>query len=588
MTSKSTTVSALLLVLSACSHDLGGEMQEQAGSMPNEGALQAHKGINAELADPGTMPGHEAVREVDDDDHTDCEEPRFSDPERVKRPPSDAFEAKACAVKDYGAKGDGVADDTAAINMAIAACSVAGGTVTFDAGTYMTTSVHLMSNIKLDVDAGVTIKGMALGYDAAEPNPNDPTNKFEDFGHNHWHDALMWGENLTNVAIVGAGTIDGTALVSNTVNPGQADKQIALKSSQFIQFEGLHQTGGGHFFYLLTDCHDVTMSHLAIDNGRDGVDFVGNTNVTIHDVTMSNMNDDTIALKSDFSLGRVLKTDNVTVRDCTLQSGTPATGGANGLQFGSETVGDFENISFSNITITQAGKAGIGMQTNDGAVIRNVSYCGITMHTVADPIFINTTSRLRRPPTMPPTTPGHVENIFIRNVTATDIRATNRNVPEMANPATLSGEAGNPHRHIVLENVSITYNGDTGMPDGGATFPPYGGGSFASGNAMPADPPADYNPRVMGIRPAYGFYIRHVQDIVLHNVKVGFSAPDFRPAIVARDVDQFTLSRFSADRAPSGAWPSIRLDAMVTNFKIRHSTPQFPTVTVPDASMTSY
>jgi polygalacturonase len=542
----------------------------------------------------------------------------------VALPPAATFAKMTCAAQAYGATGDGVTDDTAAINMAIAACSAAGGgTVTFAPATYLVTSIHLMSNVKIALDAGVTLKGAPTGYDAPEPNPNDPNNMYEDFGHNHWHDALMWGEGLENVAVIGPGTIDGTPLVSGTPMAGQGDKQIALKSSRFLQFDGLKQTGGGHFFYLLTDCHDVTLANLTIQNGRDGIDIVGNTNVNIHGVTMTNCGDDTIALKSDYSLGRVLTTDNVTVTNCTVQSGSTSGGGANGLQFGSETVGDFQNISFSNITITQAAKAGIGIQTNDGAVIRNVSYDGINMKTIADPIFINTTSRLRRPPQMPMVTPGHIENVYIRNVMATDVRATSHSVPEMANPATLSGESGDPHQHIVLENVTIIYNGDTGMPgggtpdggapdgatpEGGATdaaseagaldagssdgaalwVPPYGGGSYQSGYAMPADPPSDYNPRVMGIRPAYGFYLRHAKDVTLHNVKVGFSAPDYRPALVALDVDALTLDGFTADRAPTGAWPSIRLDTAVTTFTIENSAPQFPAVMLQDASMTSY
>jgi polygalacturonase len=650
-------------LLGACSDDSNGSAGTpppdatsgvDAGSGEDAGGADATTG--AEAGDSGA-PADGAGPTDAGDAQTDATSttdggPPFSHPELVAVPPATTFARKTCAAKDYGAKGDGVTDDTAAINMAIAACSSAGGgTVAFAPATYLVTSIHLMSDVKIALDAGVTIKGAATGYDAPELNMNDPNNMYEDFGHNHWHDALMWGEELVNVAVVGPGTIDGTPLVSGTPMTGQGDKQIALKSSRFVQFDGLKQTGGGHFFYLLTDCHDVTLSNLSIQNGRDGVDIVGNTDVNIHDVTMANCSDDTIALKSDYSLGRILTTDNVTVANCTVQSGSTSGGGANGLQFGSETVGDFQNISFSNITINQAGKAGIGIQTNDGAIIRNVSYDGITMHTVADPIFINTTSRLRRPPQMPMVTPGHVENVYIRNVMATDVRATNHSVPEMANAATISGESGDPHQHIVLENVTIIYNGDTGMPEGGAPdgsstdatsaeastpdtdasdagssgatppdagsseagssdagssdaglseagpsdagasdaaapwTPPYGGGSYQSGYAMPADPPSDYNPRVMGIRPAYGFYLRHAKDITLHNVKVGFTAPDYRPAIVALDIDTLTLDTFGADRAPMGAWPSIRLDNAVTNFTIENSMPQFPNVMLPDAGM---
>ena len=39
-------------------------------------------------------------------------------------------------------------------------------------------------------------------YDAAEPNQWD---KFQDFGHSHFHNSLIWGEGLENVSIDGPG-----------------------------------------------------------------------------------------------------------------------------------------------------------------------------------------------------------------------------------------------------------------------------------------------------------------------------------------------------------------------------------------------
>ena len=63
---------------------------------------------------------------------------------------------------------------------------------------------------------------------------------------------------------------------------------------------------------------------------------------------------DALALKSDFSLGRVLESRNVTVKDSELSSD-----GCNALNFGSETVGDFVGIRWENIVVRSAGKAGI-------------------------------------------------------------------------------------------------------------------------------------------------------------------------------------------------------------------------------------
>ena len=55
-------------------------------------------------------------------------------------------------------------------------------------------------------DCDAVIIGAAEGYDDPEPNPYS---KLQDFGHSHFHDAVMWGEGIENFAIVG-GAVDGS------------------------------------------------------------------------------------------------------------------------------------------------------------------------------------------------------------------------------------------------------------------------------------------------------------------------------------------------------------------------------------------
>src|SRR3989449_2069535 len=117
-------------------------------------------------------------------------------------------------VKTFGAKADGKTIDTPAINKAIdAAAAAGGGTVFFPAGNYLSVSIHLKSNIALYLDQGATIvaanTSSAAKYDPPEPNQWDA---YQDFGHTHWHNSLIWGENLTNVSIVGPGLIYGKGL----------------------------------------------------------------------------------------------------------------------------------------------------------------------------------------------------------------------------------------------------------------------------------------------------------------------------------------------------------------------------------------
>lgn len=112
-------------------------------------------------------------------------------------------------VRDYGAKGDGSANDTPAVNKAItAANSAGGGTVRFPAGTYKSkNTIHMKSNVTLQVDSGATIQGSSADtYDAAETNPYD---QYQDYGHSHFHDAMIYGDRLTNIGFVGGGVIDG-------------------------------------------------------------------------------------------------------------------------------------------------------------------------------------------------------------------------------------------------------------------------------------------------------------------------------------------------------------------------------------------
>src|SRR6266498_3113340 len=117
-------------------------------------------------------------------------------------------------VRNFGAKGDGKSLDSIAINQAIeTAASHGGGTIHFPAGSYLSVSIHLKSNISLYLDQGATIvaaeTSKGVNYDPPEPNQWEA---YEDFGHAHWHNSLIWGENLEDIAILGPGKIFGRGL----------------------------------------------------------------------------------------------------------------------------------------------------------------------------------------------------------------------------------------------------------------------------------------------------------------------------------------------------------------------------------------
>ena len=87
----------------------------------------------------------------------------------------------------------------------------------------------------------------AAEYDTAEPNQWD---KFQDFGHSYFHNSLIWGEDLENIAIVGGGRISGAALVRE--RGATADKAIALKLCRNVTLRDFSILSGGHFGILAT------------------------------------------------------------------------------------------------------------------------------------------------------------------------------------------------------------------------------------------------------------------------------------------------------------------------------------------------
>jgi hypothetical protein len=451
--------------------------------------------------------------------------------------PPPVFPAKTWNVKDFGARGDGLTNETAAINQAIEKCNAeGGGTVSFPAGKYLAASIHLKSNVRLLLDKEAVITGAPTGFDAPEPTE---FGKYQDFGHSHFHDALMWGENLENFALVG-GTVNGGSIGHGDPKPGGGDKLVAIKVGKNLLFEDVTHQKGGHFVYLLNDCENITIANVVIKESRDAIDLMGCRNVQVYGCRFTGCADDTLGIKSDYALGRKIKTENIYAWDCYFESG------CNGLQFGSETAGDFRNVNIWNIRIGKAMKAGIGITSNDGGVIDGVNYRDITIKGAASPIYMLITDRLRSGD--PNKTVGVIKNVHISNVTVTDC-TPGRQGPVY--PSTISGRPESRLENIVLENVKITYKG---------------GGTREQAEVVPGYP-KDYSPRSLGVRPASGFYIRHVQGLQFKNVEFAFETEDQRPPLVAFDVDGLELDNFRS--AKPADIEMMRLE-QVKNFTVQN------------------
>jgi polygalacturonase len=453
---------------------------------------------------------------------------------------------KATDVRSFGATGDGLTLDTDAVNRAITAASqTGGGTVRFSPGTYLCHSIRLQSKVTLYLDRDATILAAPTGgYDAAEPNPSD---SYQDFGHSHFHNSLIWGEGLRDIAILGPGLICGKELRRELTAavPGAADKAISLKSCTNVTLRDFSILAGGHFAILATGVDDLVVENLTIDTNRDGINIDSCRRVRVSDCRVNSPHDDSICLKSSLALGYPRATEDVTIRDCFVtggyRMGALLDGSRNRLadtdqdvharhcmmgriKLGTESNGGFRNILIENCVCERS--LGLAFETVDGGDLENVVVRSITMRDIrGPPVFVRLGARLRGPPGA---SIGRLRGLTISGLTC--------NGPSSSAPAIISGIPDYPIESIVMRDVELVHGG--------------GGAQSLAGIVPPEQAKAYPEVDMFGALPAQGLFARHVRNLELSRVAFRTDTPDTRPIVWLDDVED---ARFSGLQLPSGS-----------------------------------
>jgi polygalacturonase len=495
-----------------------------------------------------------------------------------------ALAAPAFDVRAFGAKGDGQSLDTAAINGAVAAAAAAGGgTVYFPAGTYASFSIRLKSNVVLHLGPGATLLAAApseggAGYDLPEPNEWD---LYQDFGHSHWQNSLIYGIGLENVAVMGPGLIDGRGLTrrgpgarwskkagdrplsmaratGGSADPeaarlvamnGQGNKAIALKLCRNVTLRDLRILNGGHFAVLATGVDDLTIDNVKLDTNRDGLDIDACRNVRLLNVSVNSPNDDAIVFKSSYALGFVRATENVSLTNCQVsgfdvgsvfdgtykrtQELAPDRDRPTGrIKFGTESNGGFKNVTISNCVFDRS--RGLALEAVDGGTVEDVVVSNLVLREVTTaPIFLRVGNRGRGPgePAV-----GAIRRVRIDNVTAADA--------EHRFASILAGLPGHPVEDVSLSHIRLVYRG--------------GGTAEDAARDAPENPDAYPEPSMFGTLPAYGLFLRHARNVALSDVELGFSGDERRPALFLDDVAGARLDGVRARPPLSGPLAVLR------------------------------
>jgi polygalacturonase len=471
-------------------------------------------------------------------------------------------------VRKYGAMGDGKTLDTEAVNRAIeAAAAAGGGVVVFPAGSYLCFSIRLKSRVDLYLLEGSVIvaadsplPGDRTGYnggvyDAAEPNT--AWDAYQDYGHNHWHNSLLWGEDIHDFSIAGAGLIWGKGLSQGgwgssgygerfiAEQPGVGNKAIALKNCHNVLLRDFSILKGGHFGLLLTGVDNLTIDNLKIDTDRDGMDLDCCQNVRVSNCTVNSPWDDGICPKSSYALGYARPTRNMTISNC-LVTGYYKLGSVldgtfkkfapgfdlphNGrIKFGTESNGGFINISITNCVFE--GGRGYALESVDGALLEDVTITNTTMRDlVSGPIFMRLGARLRGP--QESTKAGTLKRILIDNLSCYNA--------SMNFSSILSGIPGARIEDVKLSNIYVETAGGA-PPEAARVEPPEHEKEY---------PDTD----MFGTTPAFGFFLRHVRNVEMSHVEIASATPDARPAFYLKDVERADFFAVTAPRSTEGAF----------------------------------
>ena len=429
-------------------------------------------------------------------------------------------------VRDYGAAGNGVNKDTAAVQAAINDCGKAGGgTVLLDEGRFVCGTLYLRSGVELHIEASAVL---AASGDTADYPDDTHHNRY--VNESEMDRCFIYAQDGKNISLSGNGMIDGNA--QSFTGTGCRPMMIRFLRCHHIRLENLRLYHAASWTTAILDSTCIHVNDLDIFNctnyNGDSLNFDGCSHVFVSGCRM-NGTDDNLCLQSS---SKEYPVENVHITNCTFTSVCA------GIRIGLKSIGIIRDVVITNCTFRNVWREGIKIECTEGGSITDISMSNMVMRNVRRPLFILLNNRLDTIGSSVGLTEmpeiGTLERIRVQGLIAVDdgeMEKTHLRFgdDEMGSPRfagiRVDAATSHPVRQLVLQDIMYTFIGGVCSDDIPADYP------AVVDRCLPHEGPVSENYFPDWSRTAFAD-IRNVKDLFLDNIQLYLIRPDERPPVL--------------------------------------------------------